>query len=1290
MLAPIVTKDPIIELIENSGIQFLDYEFTLNPYDSSVFGPIEKGYFLIEGDGDARRLTEIELEENGEEGISSTGKAVRDLEAHYVRQISSLESLRIYNGVWFPLPYFAKSSLAEDGRLRADESEAGPLNWARARVVRVGQKASDHRYRVVLAFDTAVQPDDGRRYFAPRLRDITNGSEFSFDSRDGGSHLLRPDDSGSSWVEEWADAVFETFAKNSKMSRDDLVDCRRELYPQAHYLNMIRLLGMLIHPTDIRIIARSRDPNRPCAEVSLVLDIGNSRSCGTLVEHNRQHHDSPSYSKLCLRDLNAPELIYNDAFESSLEFSKPNFEFDGRSGRSGRSDAFAWPSIARTGHEAVRLSAMRVGNEGETGVSSPKRRLWDEDRSQGSKEWCFNQYSYQMPILDENGRQVGYSQASRGGKSRPAYLWPLSDHINSKGDALFACEDPRNVMAEYSGKSTMTFMLIEIIAQALCQINSYAYRSGTDDKNLPRNLNAVVLTYPPSMPDLERETFRGCAYEALGILWKCYGYDTSAPEEMGFLDDQKCWPPLPKLVLEWDEAEAAQIVYLYNESQQIFNGNNVSYLKFLRRPDADGRFGEHTHNHEGRKLISARVASVDIGGGTTDLVVTDYASIAEVDEHKTPVCAREVLREGFKTAGDDLLLEIMQKCVMAPLGASIDAYTAEHHLQSASDTVLSSIFTFNKDNPGAESDQASFRRMRQQTVKQIFMKIGYRILAHLELMDGLPEGTKKAVIRGSVLDFIKGGETSDHPELTLPPETSAIEPEERLFKFINDFVRVVIPNFDFKAFEIKVDLVKLNRSFESGGNCIARSLNTLSALISIYKPDVLLLTGRPSRILGIRDYFLGRTALPASRIVRMADYSCGSWYPYTTGGSAIGDTKTTVAVGAAIAHLRTEYQTFRNFTFELSMPAQASPVRYFGHVDDADFVKKSCYRFVTEAEFKRVVAGEDYVGDDLDEGRMRQLADSVGQTDEELMAMRELHVEILPDNLAYRQFSSPDYPATRLYSLEIVQRLEDIEDLCQAAALSFYREEDIDTVLSSKVLQPDDLDKINSYRMEYEKAKAELLARSTPDEAELHLHYENVAREQALAQAREELKSEAPTGILGRLKQGAYDAKVQARAAELCAQAFSKLDSQVQAALENSKSLARDALASIQEGYFTKVREVLNARYEAIYQTTKEDLKRLDLKVQHSGAFDIRVKLDERNSYPCPRLKALWDKLGKNPEARLPKIFKLKLDEAKFAGRDYKRYVRLRLKTVNDSDYWTDSGQIYAGFHAGSMDFAAD
>jgi hypothetical protein len=83
--------------------------------------------------------------------------------------------------------------------------------------------------------------------------------------------------------------------------------------------------------------------------VDLVLDIGNSRTCGVLVEESQ---DAPSLNNsqvLALRDLSRPEETYARPFESRVEFAVGAFGRDAISRRSGRANAFRWPSPVRVG-----------------------------------------------------------------------------------------------------------------------------------------------------------------------------------------------------------------------------------------------------------------------------------------------------------------------------------------------------------------------------------------------------------------------------------------------------------------------------------------------------------------------------------------------------------------------------------------------------------------------------------------------------------------------------------------------------------------------------------------------------------------------------------------------------------------------------------------------------------------------------------------------------------------------------------------------------------------------------
>src|SRR5205085_756690 len=105
---------------------------------------------------------------------------------------------------------------------------------------------------------------------------------------------------------------------------------------------------------DIRFLnTLSATPRHPI-DVDLVLDIGNSRTCGVLIETGTSEElDFKNASILELRDISRPEFAYQQPFRSHLEFAPAEFgsAFHARAGGGG----FNWPSLVRVGPEALRL-----------------------------------------------------------------------------------------------------------------------------------------------------------------------------------------------------------------------------------------------------------------------------------------------------------------------------------------------------------------------------------------------------------------------------------------------------------------------------------------------------------------------------------------------------------------------------------------------------------------------------------------------------------------------------------------------------------------------------------------------------------------------------------------------------------------------------------------------------------------------------------------------------------------------------------------------------------------------
>src|SRR5450432_344512 len=97
----------------------------------------------------------------------------------------------------------------------------------------------------------------------------------------------------------------------------------------------------------------------------------------------------------------------------------------------------------------------------------------------------------------------------------------------------------------------------------------------------------------------------------------------------------------PAVIVELDEASATQLVYLYTMVKEIFGGSAAEFLGLsIPRP--------------GAPRAEVRIASIDIGGGTTDLMVASYTL------DRGALAPRQLHREGPKLAGDDLLREVIQ------------------------------------------------------------------------------------------------------------------------------------------------------------------------------------------------------------------------------------------------------------------------------------------------------------------------------------------------------------------------------------------------------------------------------------------------------------------------------------------------------------------------------------------------------------------------------------------------------------------------------------------------------
>ena len=814
----------------------------------------------------------------------------------YDYDMDARRCLETWEGHWLPIPFLRTLDQPwPDGGRRF---ECGPSNWARARILRSEQQPGT--LRVVLALDTNVEPRpvDGETYHALSPQDVTAHGHFML------AHLVR-DNSwflNAPWVDEWLAGIYGAWRQARHRGRGSWQDDNPWLLEHlASYLTWLEVLRLALDDLAAQVINPERDTP---VDVDLVLDIGNSRSTGILVETLPQRVTNLNDSYLLeLRDLSRPERVYAEPFETRVEFVDATFGNDALSRRSGRqSPAFAWPSAVRLGPEAAWLATQAVCAEGTTGMSSPKRYLWDERPWQQS--WRYNTGGQAEPMV------------SRGLFARQ--LNPLGTPLACFDDPLFRKSpalrsQPREPIFEsiFTRSSLMLFMLGEIITQALVTINSPATRARRELPNLPRRLRRLIFTVPTAMPVAEKRIFRRWVLWAVRVVWQALGWEQHyLPAGQG-RNSSGDYRQSPQVRCDWDEASCSQLVLLYNELAVKQHGDAHHLFRLMGKPRAE--LG-------GRPCV--RVASIDIGGGTTDLSITTY-ELASGEGDTARIVPHTTFRDGFNIAGDEVLREVVANHVIPAIGeALVKQGLAEPRALLGQ--------WFGRDFIGMSQEE---RNIRMRLVRQIAVPVALGLLAACE--DSSLDDVTHVCRLG---DFFEASPlaqdarpTRADDEPTFRPATRAPRPQATILRAIESMALRACPGldrFDLLATPIAVRPRAIDATIRA---TLGPALSALCELVKLYDSDVLLLTGRPSTWQGVIATALAKLPVPPDRILPMRRYHVGSWYPFADALGRITDPKTTVVVGAILCALADGH--LEGFSFDSGSLRLSSTARYIGEMD---------------------------------------------------------------------------------------------------------------------------------------------------------------------------------------------------------------------------------------------------------------------------------------------------------------------------------------------------------------------
>ena len=815
----------VVEIAANSGIQFLDFHF-----DSNSLRGFESEFF----------------EGQNEEGKVVLGKIDVDSDAEYeVRySISSKDILATYLERWVPIPYFSSDQARQNG---------GPFNWARARLVG-NPTATDKSHLLQVALDTAVLIEgDPEDYLQPSFNDADVEREFHFSSnfeivktliRNGceDPETFNIEDDGA-WVSDWVKLIHKTYIGDG--SYNELLHPDSQLEPWAFYVAFTEFIATAVNLPILRLKHSQYSLKSTASiDVDLILDIGNSRTCGLLVEqpHRSTGHselDLESITQVSLRDLSDPRFEYSGLFESRVEFADQVFGADVFSRMSGRNNAFLWPSFVRFGPEALRLISNDRGNEEYSGLSSPKRYLWDN--SLFTQKWRIHNWESNSRL--PRSMAAALPLLTPAGDSREQLRKEVHGRLREQRDTDTS-KTANNV--EFSKSSLYGFMIAEVIAQVFRQINDPKYRGAKTSKTVSRNLKRVIITLPTATPRQEQAIVKSKVKGAIRLLW-------DRMEKMGQVTPKS----EPEVIIEWDEASCTQVMYLYSEIIHKFDGKMSEFLNVYGKKRSHPRLEAEGDPQD---VNSLKIACIDIGGGTTDIMVTTYYQQEQVELY--PV---QEFREGFRRAGDDLLASIIENLIIGKLKSAVSKNENANELK----TLITNLF--GRSVAGKTTSQ---RHSQRQFSIKFFAPLALEIL-------NLDFGNSEAkTVSVKDYDFSKN------------------------LNAVCDYIEIpfgkLIENWKLLDFKFEVKKSELNRLIE---NVFKYVFENISEVISHLNVDCILLTGRTTKNDKIKDLLKSSCAIAPNRVIPISDYHTGSWYPFRSAQNTVGDPKSSVAVGAMLIAL---------------------------------------------------------------------------------------------------------------------------------------------------------------------------------------------------------------------------------------------------------------------------------------------------------------------------------------------------------------------------------------------------
>ncbi len=502
-------------------------------------------------------------------------------------------------------------------------------------------------------------------------------------------------------------------------------------------------------------------------------------------------------------------------------------------------------------------------------LSSPKRYAWD-DTSIGSTR----QYWKQVPNAhdaDQAGLAPleGLVRLLMNPSSRDNDLPPRELH-----DDPFDPPTDFLAQAKYPRSDAICWFALSILESAYRQINSIDFlrRTFPERGGIIRRLRRVRVTYPAGWSGQERERYldqwrRACSLFALAHLTR---------------GDQA--PELVSPDTNIDEAIASQLPLVVAEIKNL--GHNADEWLTL--------FGDGAE---------ARLLSLDIGGGTTDIAVVAYSRPEQQNSGGAELASSIRYRDGHNIAGDVLVKELVETLILpAWLKIRGDILFANN---PEARRLLEVLFR----SPGQQTF-TGIEACLSQILRLALIPLANEILAKVndaerQGLDKLPPiRVSRVADAGSILELnrlvIRQLVQNRCPfgDLRVTDLTRLLhEPEFRAwFEKVRSDAPQKLP-FALSA-ELVFTLEEVRAVIDKVFTPVIRSL---ADVVHHHDVNLVIVSGKPSELVHMRAILQRELPLPAQRIIQMRGHSVGEWYPVTlVEDGRIRDAKTVTVTGAAL------------------------------------------------------------------------------------------------------------------------------------------------------------------------------------------------------------------------------------------------------------------------------------------------------------------------------------------------------------------------------------------------------